>query len=192
MLDKEKIQAMKSQLKEGVKAIAVPQLFQTPVWLAEKMVYLAGLSVSSNEWIDVLEPSAGMGRIVDIIYRNLLGGGTIAVMELNTEMAYYLHSRYRHYSTINVKQGDFLEDTIYEKYDRIIMNPPFGNADDIKHIMKAYSLLKPNGRLVALCADGSRQHTKLMPMVDSWESLGVDVFKEEGTGVRVALIEISK
>jgi hypothetical protein len=38
------------------------------------------------------------------------------------------------------------------------LNPPFGNADDIKHIMHAWKMLKPGGRLVAICANGPRQN----------------------------------
>ena len=51
---------------------------------------------------------------------------------------------------------------------------------------------QPGGRLVALCANGPRQSASLRPMVESsggeWEDLPADTFKEEGTGVRVALI----
>jgi hypothetical protein len=47
------------------------------------------------------------------------------------------------------------------------MNPPFANADDIKHIMHALKMLKPGGRLVAICANGPRQNDKLRPIVES-------------------------
>ena len=53
-------------------------------------------------------------------------------------------------------------------------------------------MLKPDGRLVALCANGPRQNAILRPMVDArsglWEDLPTDIFKEEGNGVRAALI----
>jgi hypothetical protein len=39
-------------------------------------------------------------------------------------------------------------------YDRIIMNPPFSNRRDAEHVMHAYSLLKPGGRLVAIMGEG--------------------------------------
>jgi len=63
---------------------------------------------------------------------------------------------------------------------------------DIEHITHALTMLKPGGRLVALCANGPRQSTSLRPMSEArggeWEVLPADTFKEEGTGVRVALI----
>lgn len=39
-------------------------------------------------------------------------------------------------------------------YDRIIMNPPFGDRRDAAHVRHAYSLLKPGGRLVAIMGEG--------------------------------------
>jgi hypothetical protein len=77
-------------------------------------------------------------------------------------------------------------------FDAVLMNPPFAQGADIAHITHALTMLKPGGRLVALCANGPRQNTSLRPMVEGrggeWEDLPADTFKEEGTGVRAALI----
>jgi 16S rRNA G1207 methylase RsmC len=44
----------------------------------------------------------------------------------------------------DTRQADFLEcNGDLGTFDRIIMNPPFANADDIKHIMHALKMLKP-------------------------------------------------
>lgn len=40
-------------------------------------------------------------------------------------------------------------------YDRIIMNPPFSNGRDIEHVMHAYDLLKPGGRIVAIMGESA-------------------------------------
>lgn len=40
-------------------------------------------------------------------------------------------------------------------YDRIIMNPPFSDRRDIAHVMHAYNLLKPGGKLVAIMGEGA-------------------------------------
>jgi len=40
-------------------------------------------------------------------------------------------------------------------YDRIIMNPPFSKGRDIQHVMHAYELLRPGGRLVAIMGEGA-------------------------------------
>ncbi len=39
-------------------------------------------------------------------------------------------------------------------YDRILMNPPFGDRRDALHVQHAYDLLKPGGRLVAIMGEG--------------------------------------
>ena len=79
-------------------------------------------------------------------------------------------------------------------FDAVLMNPPFAQGADIEHITHALTMLKPGGRLVALCANGSRQNASLRPLVEArggdWEVLPADTFKEEGTGVRVALITL--
>lgn len=41
-----------------------------------------------------------------------------------------------------------------KRYDRIIMNPPFSDRRDAQHVQHAYSLLKPNGRIVAIMGEG--------------------------------------
>ena len=79
-------------------------------------------------------------------------------------------------------------------FDAVLMNPPFAQGEDIEHITHALKMLKPGGRIVALCANGPRQNARLRPMVDAcggeWVNLPADTFKEEGTGVRTALITL--
>ena len=57
-------------------------------------------------------------------------------------------------------------------------------------LLKAAGFLAPGGVLVALCAAGPRQHDQLQPMADYWEVLPAGTFKEQGTGVNVALLTI--
>jgi SAM-dependent methyltransferase len=130
----------------------------------------------------VLEPSAGTGRIIDAIRRNAHGYAITAV-ELNCKMAH----RLRTVDCVDdTRQADFLEcNGDLGTFDRIVMNPPFANADDIKHIMHALKMLKPGGRLVAICANGPRQNDKLRPLVEArggiWEELPSATFIGAGT-----------
>ena len=51
---------------------------------------------------------------------------------------------------------DFMKDVSEGKsYDRIVMNPPFSKRQDTEHVRRAYDLLKPGGRLVAIVSEGS-------------------------------------
>lgn len=51
------------------------------------------------------------------------------------------------------------------------MNPPFIHGQDIRHILRAFSLLRPGGVLVAVCLNGPRQQEKLLPFSDIREEL---------------------
>jgi hypothetical protein len=58
--------------------------------------------------------------------------------------------------------------------------------------MHALKMLKPGGRLVAICANGPRQNDKLRPIVEArggiWEKLPSDTFIGAGTSVRTVLL----
>jgi hypothetical protein len=41
-----------------------------------------------------------------------------------------------------------------EKYDAVLMNPPFSNRMDAEHIQRAFDMLKPGGKLVAIAGEG--------------------------------------
>jgi predicted RNA methylase len=181
---------MRATLKAGVQVVSAPQLFPTPPGLAARMVELAGI----ERGMRVLEPSAGTGRLLAAI-REATGGSAVrTAIEISARMCDVLRVREEGADTRNC---DFLEcsaDQLGGLFDRVVMNPPFGAGADIKHITHALTMLKPGGRLVALCANGPRQDTALRPLVDAsggdWEDLPADSFKAEGTGVSVALITL--
>ena len=79
-------------------------------------------------------------------------------------------------------------------FDAVLMNPPFAQGADIEQITHALKMLKPGGRLLALCANGPRELASLRPMVEArggeWENLPADTFKDERNSVRVALIRM--
>lgn len=161
------------------------QAFYTPQALAVEMVQRAGIEPRDT----VLEPSAGMGALVSEILIAARPESVTAV-ELDSEVAAALTNRF---AAITVHCADFL--TLNEElsnFDRILMNPPFTDGQDIAHIRYAFAKLAPGGRLVALCANGSRQNEHLKPWVEKlggeWHELPSGSFKESGTNVRAAMI----
>lgn len=183
--------AMKETLRNGgVKAVTAPQLFPTPIEIARRMVKVADI----QELECVLEPSAGTGNIVAAI--NETCDVFLTACELSRTLAYELD----HGKADKVHCGNFLEanasDLYPGEFKRIIMNPPFENGVDIKHIKHALNFLSPGGRLVALCADGPRQQAQLKPMAEAsggwYKTLPAGSFREAGTAVSVAMLVVEK
>ncbi|MCP5006254.1 MAG: hypothetical protein GY941_20290, partial [Planctomycetes bacterium] len=72
------------------------------------------------------------------------------------------------------------------------MNPPFKDGADIKHINHAFGMLKPGGRLVAICANGPRQQRTFKSKATLWKDLPEGSFKNQGTNVNTAMIILDK
>ena len=183
-------EALRQTAEAGVRVVTVDQLVPTPDGVAARMVELARIQPGHR----VLEPSAGTGSILRAI--SLLTTGlrqaygdrepTIEVraVEIDRELARLLPAHFHH----DVAVGDFLEMVAADlggRFDRILMNPPFAKGADIAHILHAIELLKPTGRVVAICADGPRQRKELAPRAASWDPLPADTF--DGVSVRAAL-----
>jgi len=127
----------------------IPGFFVTPEDVALKMIGLANIQPGNT----VLEPSAGLGHIA----MHINHGSILHCVEIVHDLAEVLQMRGL---GEQVFCRDFLEHDL--KYDRIIMNPPFEHCQDIDHVLHAYGLLNPGGRLVAIMGEGAffRQNRK--------------------------------
>jgi len=128
----------------------IPGYFPTPPPLADDLVMKADLELG----LTILEPSAGKGNIADAIRRRE-PDAELHTIELVKQLRDVLELK--GYKVIDY---NFLEHT--DTYDRIIMNPPFENYQDIDHVKHAYELLKPGGRLVSIVSAGTmtNQHRR--------------------------------
>ena len=187
--------AMREQLRQGVQVVTAPQLFPTPSHLAARMVDASGVKPGMR----VLEPSAGTGRLLEALPGVVPFGPNrqTALQVVAVEVSAPLAAKLDASGLAGVVHcADFLTTTVDQlgAFDVVIMNPPFLGGIDVQHIKHALTMVKPGGRLVALCANGPRQREKLQPVVDAcggdWEDLPADTFKSEGTGVRVAMLTI--
>ena len=179
-------EAMRESLRAGVQIAVAPQLFPTPPELAARMVEMAEIEPGAR----VLEPSAGTGNLLSAIEENAPSAHIVGV-EINHGLA----ERLRQTDAVNIeiRCADFLAcNGELGTFDRIVMNPPFQDASDIKHIEHALHMLNPGGRLVAICANGPRQREQLQPIADEWIDLPAGTFKEAGTGVNTALLVIQR
>ena len=165
------------------RAVSSFNLFQTPESIADRMASLIRFGRT-------LEPSAGLGRLYRAV--RLRSDCQMTLVEIAPQCCAELYRETAGDEHAHLVQGDFLQQSpeLLGRFDSIIMNPPFKQWRDIKHIEHARTFLAPGGRLVALCAAGPRQHERLRPLATTWEELPAGSFKGEGTGVNVALLTI--
>lgn len=121
--------------------VKLPGYFPTPKTLAARVVQEANLMPG----LRVLEPSAGKGDIAAAVRA---AGVEPEVIELNDKLRGLLELK-----GFRVVGNDFLEHT--GEYDRVLMNPPFEDNQDIVHVQHAYELLVPGGRVVAIMGEGA-------------------------------------
>lgn len=137
----QKVRGKRDQ-REGV------DYFATPEPVGQKMVEF--LDIQANE--NVLEPSAGHGAIAMWFPKE--SNATVI------EPSFSLFSKLRARSgggDVNAINDMFENHNVINKYDGIVMNPPFGQAGKIamEHVEKAFNHLRTGGRLVALVPRGA-------------------------------------
>ena len=101
------------------------------------------------------------------------------------------------FSDGGLELGDFLKAAPVQKFDRVVMNPPFSRQADIDHVTHAARFLKPGGRMVAIMSAGTifRQNSKAVAFRGWLEALGGTLedlpdgaFKASGTMVRTCIV----
>jgi predicted RNA methylase len=103
---------------------------------------------STTRNVRMLEPSIGRCGIADVV-RELHPNVEIVGVELDS-----INVKLAQAKGYDVTHADFLQfpvpETEEEKFDVVIMNPPFMSRDFIKHIRHAQSMLKKDGALVSV------------------------------------------
>lgn len=183
---KPRFDTLKGRHENGTapRAVSAFNLFQTPVAIAAQLVATLNLNRSCK----VLEPSAGLGRLLDAIRPF---AWDVTAIEINADLARELYHQNR--SEVRLLQRDFLTVTPADTglFDAIAMNPPFHMRSDIKHITHALQFLKPGGRLASLCFNQPNRQV-LKAQSSQWIDLGPGAFKETGTPIDTAICVIDK
>lgn len=161
--------------------------FETPIEVVLRMLDLV------KPVGNVLEPSAGLGAIVNNIdypIRNMY------CVEKNEQRAVVLYEK-----GYGVYCGDFLALNPVQCFDTIFMNPPFEEGQDIDHVRHAYNFLKRGCKMVSVMSEGTffrddrkavafREELEKIP--SSIEKLPEGSFKVSGTGVNTRLVYLRK
>lgn len=181
------------QLEDELRGVDIPGFFPTPEPVARRLVEAADLQPDH----DILEPSAGIGSICEVI-RESVGSANLLAVELRPSLCRVLVAK-----GLQVHCGDFLEES--GRWDRIVMNPPFEKGQDAEHLRHAFGLLKPGGRVVALMSAGPwfRSDAKSVGFREWFDEVGGEVEDVEpgafsgvkafrSTGVSVKMVTIDK
>jgi predicted RNA methylase len=146
----------------------------------------------------ILEPSAGMGAILDAV-RAAECPAELVTVELDPIRAAVLRSK-----GYDVHELDFLLFQAEQPVDLVLMNPPFAVEGNklayIDHIRHAWSLLAPDGMLVAVAPSGftyrddrkCAEFRDLVRAAGGWEDNPREAFKESGTTVATVTLWMNK
>lgn len=123
------------------------QYYPTPPDLAARVVELAEIGDGDQ----CLEPSAGAGALAELLPRD-----RTTCVEVSQ-----IHAAVLRQKGFAVTGGDFLAWKPSDRFDRIVMNPPFSQGRWQAHLESAAALLAPGGRLVAVLPASA--HGKAVP-----------------------------
>lgn len=156
------------------------QYYPTPDTLAEELVAKAAQDAPEGAlW---LEPSAGIGGIAKHVPEH----AQLHCVEINELHTKILEAQgYK-----NVIQADFLEfaQQTNQRYDRIVMNPPFAQGRWQAHLEAAASLLSNEGRLVAILPASAKGKELLPGYSHSYSEVYANMFA--GTSISVVIVSI--
>ena len=185
----EKTNALKRRLLNNRNAFI--DFFPTPEEYAADLVDRLGIEPG----MVVLEPSAGHGMLAEAARD---AGATVEAVELASDLRDILQEK-----GFSLVGNDFMETAPSQRYDAVIMNPPFSNDMDIDHVRHAFAHLKPGGRLAAIVSSmaGQRSNKKNKAFREWLDYLGASeemmpegAFKDSlnPTSVRTKIITIEK
>jgi predicted RNA methylase len=167
--------------------------FPTPPALAERMAQ----ELDIKPGMKVLEPSAGKGDLADAV-KAAQPEADVKVIEPLSDLREILTMK--NHEVIDTNFENFETD---QKFDRVIMNPPFSKNRDIRHVRKAYELLAPGGKMIAIMGNhftfaNDKESVEFRDWLDAVggtsESLGQvfagkDAFRQTGANSQLVTIE---
>lgn len=166
----------------------IPGYFPTPRAVIDRMLDLADMPDGE---CDVLEPEGGSGAILDAV-KETAPNATLTTYERHSSLREVLKLK-----GYELAGDDFMQAETGPRFDRVLMNPPFENGQDIDHVRHAYSMLRDGGRVVAVMSPGpffrqDRKATEFRAWFDERGGEKYDLpagsFKESGTGTAAVLV----
>lgn len=208
--DDEKLKSIKADLSAGFVNLSEEKrtrerdaFFPTPIKVVDKMILTANLKPDSI----MLESSAGTGRILDEAKKVINSVDNFVVIEMNSERQRILRDK-GYKVDFNGTFEDSLKDSeILKKIkncDKVVINPPFKNDSDVKHLLISYMFCADNADVVSILQENSLYYDRQIHRVfkeflsligkDAYEvvSLPAGSFKDELTTVDTVIFHIKK
>lgn len=152
------------------------QFYPTPASVAQAAIELAEIGPDHS----CLEPSAGQGGLADLMPKDRTV--CVEVSDLHCKIL-----QAKGYLWIG---ADFLKLELMDRYDRVVMNPPYSLGRWQAHTEHAASLVKPGGILVSILPASARNKYELDGFDCSWSEVFANEFA--GTSVSVAILKAVK
>lgn len=208
--DAEKLKSIKADLSVGFVNLSEEKrtrekdaFFPTPVKVVDKMIETANLKPDSI----MLESSAGTGRILDEAKKVINSVDNFVVIEMNGERQRILRDK-GYKVDFNGTFEDSLKDPEIlkklKKCDKVVINPPFKNDSDVRHLLISYMFCADNADVVSILQENSLYYDRQIHRVfkeflsligkDAYEvvSLPAGSFKDELTTVDTVIFHIKK
>lgn len=155
------------------------QYYPTPRHVAERLCERVILKNAN-----VLDPSCGCGRLLDAAIR--AGASSTFGIEYDRNRA--LESKKKGHSVVIRNFLEVQEPAECDKYDVVMMNPPFFGKHYFKHIEHARKFVKKGGKLVSVLPATARYDHNLIK-IGQWSDLPLGSFSESGTNVNTCIYE---
>ena len=208
--DDEKLKSIKADLSAGFVNLSEEKrtrerdaFFPTPVKVVDKMILTANLKPDSI----MLESSAGTGRILDEAKKVINSVDNFVVIEMNGERQRILRDK-GYKVDFNGTFEDSLKDSETLKKikncNKVVINPPFKNDSDVKHLLISYMFCADNADVVSILQENSLYYDRQIHRVfkeflsligkDAYEvvSLPAGSFKDELATVDTVIFHIKK
>ncbi len=150
------------------------QFYPTPERLARIAVELAEIGPGDT----VLEPSAGIGGIADFLPHDRM-----RCIEISD-----LHCKVLQAKCYDATRADFIDwsTRTRDRFDRVVMNPPFSEGRAQAHLEAAAGLVKEGGRIVAILPASMQGKALLSGWAHAWSQTYAGEFA--GTSVAVSIL----
>lgn len=208
--DDEKLKSIKADLSVGFVNLSEEKrtrekdaFFPTPVKIVDEMIEIADLKPDSI----MLESSAGTGRILDEARKIISSLDNFVVIELNESRQQVLRSKGYHVDFGGTFEDSLKDPEILKKLkrcDKVVINPPFKNDMDVKHLLISYMVCADKADIVSIMQENSLYYNRSIHRVfkeflnligkDAYEvkSLPAGSFKDELTTVDTVIFHIKK